>query len=228
MTLRSLPVHKTANDRREAIIGAAKDLFIRSGFLGTNMDLVAEAAGVSRRTVFNHFKSKDALFEAVIADLWTSLTITDEQRWSEISDPRAGLTKLATEIVEFWADPGSVAMLTMVIAESLRSPRILREFTRAGKEPAFRATVRYLEKLAERGILTVEDTTLAANQFIGLLNEPLLWSQVLGLTRSPPREQRRKVIQAAVDVFLSHYEARRGAPVARPSRGGARPTFKGN
>lgn len=204
-----VPVASSVTRRRDAIVAAARKQFIASGFHGTSMDVVAQEAGVSRRTVFNLFKTKAALFEAVVEHLWTSLTITREGDWAEVTDPRVGLTRLATEIVEFWADPGSVGMLTMVIAESLRSPDILEEFTRAGKQPAFRATVRYLEKLNASGILDIAEPTLAANQLIGLLNEPLLWSQVLGLTKRPSREKRETVIRSAVDVFLAAYHGKR-------------------
>jgi len=49
------------NDSRRRITHAAMDLFERQGYAATTVDAIAEAAGVSRRTFFHHFASKDAV-----------------------------------------------------------------------------------------------------------------------------------------------------------------------
>lgn len=48
-------------DTRTAIADAAVALFIERGFVETTMDDIAQAAGVSRRTAYRHFPSKDDL-----------------------------------------------------------------------------------------------------------------------------------------------------------------------
>ena len=48
-------------DSRRRITHAAMDLFERQGYAATTVDAIAEAAGVSRRTFFHHFASKDAV-----------------------------------------------------------------------------------------------------------------------------------------------------------------------
>jgi AcrR family transcriptional regulator len=52
---------------REAILAAAEDLFARQGFDGTSMQQIGDAAGVARSTPAYFFRSKDALYEAVLA-----------------------------------------------------------------------------------------------------------------------------------------------------------------
>jgi TetR/AcrR family transcriptional regulator, mexJK operon transcriptional repressor len=47
---------------RAAILSAATTLFLRDGYVATTMDDIAETAGVSKRTVYNNFVDKDALF----------------------------------------------------------------------------------------------------------------------------------------------------------------------
>ena len=53
--------------KRNTILDAASAVFREEGFEATSMDRIAERAGASKRTVYNHFPSKDALFEAVMA-----------------------------------------------------------------------------------------------------------------------------------------------------------------
>ncbi|MGY4508828.1 TetR/AcrR family transcriptional regulator [Bradyrhizobium sp. USDA 3650] len=49
----------------EAILTAARRLFGTQGFAATTMDEIAEAAHVAKGAVYHHFKTKEAVFEAV-------------------------------------------------------------------------------------------------------------------------------------------------------------------
>ncbi|MDV9189945.1 TetR/AcrR family transcriptional regulator, partial [Streptomyces sp. SR27] len=59
------PSGPRAARKRQAVLRAARDLFLREGF-GVGMDAIAAEAGVSKVTVYNHFGSKEALFTAVV------------------------------------------------------------------------------------------------------------------------------------------------------------------
>jgi AcrR family transcriptional regulator len=54
---------------REAVLAAAADLFLRHGYRKASMDEIARGAGLSKPTLYAHFKDKEALFAAVCADL---------------------------------------------------------------------------------------------------------------------------------------------------------------
>ena len=61
--------------KREAIIEAAKLAFQQFGVQGTSMDKLAEMAQVSKRTVYNHFATKQDLVMYLLTDLWTRAMI---------------------------------------------------------------------------------------------------------------------------------------------------------
>jgi hypothetical protein len=96
----------------------------------------------------------------------------------------------------------------MVIAEGPRFPSLAKNFFEAGKAPAMRAVVDYLRALNEDRVLRIPDPDLAARQFLGLVNEPLLWLRVIGIGEPPPKVERTRVVDAAVAVFLDHYQPR--------------------
>ncbi|MCA9289685.1 MAG: TetR/AcrR family transcriptional regulator [Phycisphaerales bacterium] len=52
--------------RRDELIDAAMRVYARSGFHHTGLDVVLQEAGVSRMTLYNHFKSKDELIVAAL------------------------------------------------------------------------------------------------------------------------------------------------------------------
>jgi AcrR family transcriptional regulator len=56
-----------SEERRKAIVAAAMPLFARKGFAGTTTKEIARAAGVSEALVFQHFPSKAALYQAIVA-----------------------------------------------------------------------------------------------------------------------------------------------------------------
>lgn len=56
----------TAPNTRERIVSAASKLFYAEGIRAVGVDAVAEAAGVTKRTLYYHFKSKDDLIAAYL------------------------------------------------------------------------------------------------------------------------------------------------------------------
>jgi AcrR family transcriptional regulator len=53
-------------DKRESIIEAASNVFETNGFRGTGVDAVLAPSGVSTRTLYKHFGSRDELVQAVL------------------------------------------------------------------------------------------------------------------------------------------------------------------
>lgn len=54
--------------KRATILDGEIDVFISMGYEFASMDKIAETAGVSKRTVYNHFISKENLFQAIVYD----------------------------------------------------------------------------------------------------------------------------------------------------------------
>ena len=56
---------KLTEKKRESIIKAAIEEFREHGFLGAKTTRIAKKAHVSSRTLYNHFESKEVLFQAI-------------------------------------------------------------------------------------------------------------------------------------------------------------------
>src|SRR5215208_4795298 len=57
-----------AADRRVQLLGVARRLFARDGYRGASMESIAEAAGVTKPVLYQHFSSKRALYSALLAN----------------------------------------------------------------------------------------------------------------------------------------------------------------
>ncbi len=88
---------------RRRIIEAAYDLFYKGGFARAGVDAIAEAAQVTKRTLYYHFSSKDALLGAVL-DAQHELALERIQRWARRArgDPRVMVEILFVELAA-WA-----------------------------------------------------------------------------------------------------------------------------
>jgi len=193
-------------DKRQQILDAATRVFLQRGYGETSMDRVAQESGAARRTLYNQFKSKEALFEAMIERIWSSFPVFDITRdEAALSDPRAGLLRLGQAVADFWLPADAVAFLRMVIAEGPRFPALTKTFLDRGKGPAMAAVADYLAALAQRQLVDIADPKMAARQFLGLIDEPLLWVRVVGIDETYTPAQRRVIVETAVDMFLGFY-----------------------
>ena len=85
---------RDGDDTRRRIVNAAYEFFYREGFARANVDAIAETAGVTKRTLYNHFESKDALVAAVL-DLQHELMLSRVDRWARApaaTPPRSWLS----------------------------------------------------------------------------------------------------------------------------------------
>lgn len=206
-----------ALSKRDAILAAATRIFLRHGYEGASMDLVSQEACAARRTLYNQFPAgKEELFRAVVERVWSAFPVLDiVAETGTQTDPEIGLRHIATAVASFWEPPLAIDFLRMVIAEGPRFPDLTESFFKHGKTPAMSAVRIYIEKQGELGTLVIKNGERAARQFLGLIDEPLLWIRVLGREETFTHAERQAVIDEAVAIFLNYYQAK---PKATKSR----------
>jgi hypothetical protein len=112
------------------------------------------------------------------------------------------LRLIARMIVELHTHPEYLGFLRMVVADARQFPWIAEEFA-AVMEPQTERLTRYLAHLTALGILDCRNPTLAAHQFMGMLNEFSLWPMMIGRkSLAIPAED---VIEETVQMFLQRY-----------------------
>ncbi len=91
---------------RRRIVDAAYELFYRGGFLRAGVDAIAEAAGITKRTLYHYFESKDALLAAVLDDQH-ELMLARLQRWARPASDSAEMMEILFAELKVWANqPG--------------------------------------------------------------------------------------------------------------------------
>jgi TetR/AcrR family transcriptional regulator, mexJK operon transcriptional repressor len=159
--------------KRVAIGQAALDLFLRDGFARASVDAIAAEAGVSKRTIYNHYGDKERLFLSVISETYDSMIGAVEhlmgQYLTDLPDNAVeqGIISFAVEAALFAArTPQRSAMIRLMMAEAPHFPELLRVQLRPRGITA--AIADRLTKLNARGLLDVPEPVEAANHLFAL------------------------------------------------------------
>ncbi|WP_165390348.1 TetR/AcrR family transcriptional regulator [Thalassococcus sp. S3] len=194
--------------KRAQIIDAALWEFQEKGFALAHMDQISLRAGVSKRTLYKHFESKENLFHSIVEALSLRIQDTLELRYERDRDIEAQLTALAWAEGRLFMSPEVMAMSRMIISETLRNPALAAEIQgRIDKKPAFTAM---LKAAAADGQLEISDPDAAADEFIALIKAKAFWPVVFGAD-IVSESRMADIVQSSVDMIMCRYAP--GAPV---------------
>ncbi len=189
-------------------MAAARVCFGRDGYGRTGIDAIAEAAGVSPRTIYNHFDGKDELFAAVLLASAGEVA----ERFSE----RVARTLHGTDVVEdlvalglaFAAQrtdaPEHFAMIGQLRAEAHHfPPSTIARWQRAGPQAVQAELAGRLAELGDRGLLDVTDPRRTAAHFSAIV----MAEAMVRPTGSPPTTpaDTERMVRAGVNAFLRGY-----------------------
>lgn len=204
----SRPGRPKSREKRDAIIAAARELFLKDGYEKTSVDSVASLAGVSKATVYSHFDGKLGLFSAVVQQRSDVSVGRLKQSGAATEDARADLVNFALNLSRVVLTPEHRPWDRLVIAEADRHPELARELFEAGPKVVHEQIALCVAAHVGAGRLRAEDPAAAAETLIGLV---LGFEYVRSLMASQPRRDDayfRRRAEDAVDLFL----ARHGLP----------------
>ena len=78
----------TAEQRRQQLVAVALELFAQRGYRSTTMDDIAEAAGVTKPLVYQHFSSKRALYLELVNSIAQELLVAVRSAVMQADGPR--------------------------------------------------------------------------------------------------------------------------------------------
>lgn len=195
--------------KRNAVVEAATRAFLTQGYEASSMDGIAAEAGVSKRTVYNHFPDgKRDLFGAVVGRLYTGLHSAGEERLPVEQPPETALPAFLRALLVHMRRPELRGLLRLVIAEHPRFPELAQDYQKMGKSPAIGRLERYIAAQHERGRMTAPDAAAVASRLLGGIKEVLFWPSMLGLP--VPADDEAVIADAVAALLRAHGPAAAG------------------
>ncbi|NJC09900.1 TetR/AcrR family transcriptional regulator [Polymorphobacter fuscus] len=201
------PAPRSANpQRRDAILDVARQVFLESGYEGASMSQIAVRLGGSKGTLYSYFDSKEALFEALIAD---TCARTREAVFDTPADLplRESLRSIAVGYIRLIMSDYTVRMFQIIAAESQRWPALGARLYEAGPAAAAARLGTHLDQRAGDAGLSIPDSLAAAQTFLTLCRGALHLQRVLGIAAEPDDAAIDSHADKAVTAFWRLYAA---------------------
>lgn len=201
-----MTTERLTDRKRAAIVRAAVAEFRASGFEATSMDKVAATAEVSKRTLYNHFASKEALFAQILMQLWDRSVALLDLAYRPDRPLHEQLSALLLQKVAMVSSEDFIDLARVAITATIHSPERAQDMLLrlAEKENALLTWVRAAQK---DGRLQAADPLQVVQQMESLVKGSAFWPQV---TMGQPRLGTQAQKQLAADtaqLILSRYAA---------------------
>lgn len=191
--------------KRQAILDAAKDLFVRNGYANTSMDAVAAEAGVSKLTVYSHFNDKETLFSAAV------VARCEEQLPDLFVDmaPNASVEKVLLGIARGFQtlinSPESIELHRLMIALGTQDTRLSQVFFEAGPQRILHEMERFLARVNDTEGLHFDSPVSAAGHFLSLIKGVCNFRLLIGNGEVPDEQMGERHVREVVALFLKAY-----------------------
>jgi TetR/AcrR family transcriptional regulator, mexJK operon transcriptional repressor len=201
------PALSVSERKRADIRRAALHLFTRDGYERTSVDAIAAEAGVSKRTVYNHYGDKESLFISVVQDtlatMMGALREVVDRTMSEPGDLEQSLTGFVRDVCRtLLRSAERVALIRLIITEGSRFPVLAEPWRQRGMVTDVIAGP--LARLGAEGRLDIEDAREAARHLSALTLGQINGRSLFGVVELTDAEA-DDVITGGVRVFLRAY-----------------------
>ncbi len=191
----------------EQVIEGAREVFMSDGFEGASVDSIARRAGVSKATLYSYFADKRLLFVEVASSECRRQAAEAFDRLDFSRPPREVMTKAGAALMDFMFSETGQRVFRISVSECDRFPEIGRAFWENGPGMLERILCRYFERAADRGEIVIKDRCLAAHQFAELCKAEVFPRLCLRIQPDFTEEDRRRILDGAVETWLARYGA---------------------
>lgn len=186
-------------ERKRTILEMATRLFIENGFEKTTVAAIGKAAGVTKRTIYEHIGDKETLFhEVCMQSVPKALELHFELR-PKGKTTREALKSLAKVLLSYSLAQDTIALTRLLMAERLRFPDLVRESALAMRILFQKLIEDALQEMIELDLLPECETHKAADYFYDIVVGNVQLQMLFDVARTPPDEAET---QERIEVLL--------------------------
>ena len=193
-----------SEEKSEAILAGAMQEFLKHGYAAASMDKIANAAKVSKATVYSHYGDKENLFNAVMQDLVkekfnTVMGLQGPQSLEQ--DPKIVLSKIAMRMLDNAKNDHTFQdFVRIIMGESGRFPQLAKAYVTSLAKPAIETLTKYFTLHPQ---LKLKDPEATGRVMIGTLVYFVILQEMLYGKDILPLENER-LVDALTDLITKH------------------------
>lgn len=193
--------------KREAILEAAQVLFLSNGYEGSSMEAIAAEAGVSKLTLYSHFKDKETLFEEAVK----TTCETRLPRKLFVLEDGCSIERVLLDIGHAFQalvnSPESIGLHRVMVAMATQNPALSRMFFDAGPQRLLHDLEQLFTQANQRGMLDTDQPQRAAEHFCSLIKGAVHFRLLIGYSDRPGAREADEHVQDCITLFMRAYGA---------------------
>lgn len=189
-------------EKRQRILNAAKSLFLKCGYQGSSMNQIAQEAGVTKLTVYNHFQDKANLFVCAIAATCDELIEAHPfnlQAGSDFHKAFVHTCELALNIINL---PEAIKLERLLVELAAEHNPLAQKFYQASHLRMNAVWENFFQQAIDLDFIGAEDlktlTTLILSLLFGMRHHEVL----LGVRDVPTAEEKQQIILNSIEIFM--------------------------
>lgn len=196
------PTREQAQARQDELLDAALDHFLAKGFELATIEAIAQAVGMTKRTVYAKFADKEALFRAAVNRAVERYWVSPERiAATDRGDIEQTLIAIARLRIDEVRTANGLRLQRIIATESYRFPDLHMLAYERGALPAIRFLASLLERETAAGRLAVAEPEKAAVLFMSMVvSAPV---RVIVAGQDLPEAEIDERLRFAVDLFLN-------------------------
>ncbi|MBU2977435.1 TetR/AcrR family transcriptional regulator [Alteromonas sp. C1M14] len=198
-------ISRTRTDiNRDAILCAARSAFQTYGVTGTSMDKLAEIAQLSKRTVYNHFASKEEIVMHLIRALWSKSMAAVPVVYNANTDLHQQLSEILLAEINLLTTNEYLALARVAFGHFFYHPAKLKEEIEhlSAQETVLK---RWLLAATNDGRLQLTDISRGVTILASQIKGQCFWPQMMQIQDPLNDNEKQKIANQTAAVFLSYF-----------------------
>ncbi len=191
--------------KRQAILDVAKDLFLKLGYEGTNMDAIAKQASVSKLTVYNHFNDKAQLFAAAIEMVCEQHLPKQYYQLDAKSNIKDVLYLLGCHFLHMLYSAEAIKLKQLMSSLASTNIALVHSFYYAGPDRTHKNMYALFEQAKDLKLLEINDYKECTDIFLTLLVDFHYDRVVWQVENIPTTQQIQQLVAQRLRLFLKLY-----------------------
>ncbi|HET8710606.1 MAG TPA: TetR/AcrR family transcriptional regulator [Spongiibacteraceae bacterium] len=193
-------------EKMRQIVDAATEVFLEDGFTAASIDRIVEKAGVSKRTLYNYYPSKEEIFIDVMEKQLGAFYKYFEPSPRKFTTLEEELRQVGNDLLAIAYAPETIALFRNVAAEAQRFPKLASRFLEESCEKVIDGIAKIFEREGERAGLRIADTHEAAEHFLDLLGGAAYNRAVFGTEPNMTNKKIKARTEQALRYLFKVYE----------------------